>query len=89
MIPNLETTMCHEDLERAHDNQVYQACGLALRWAQLFEGEIVNAMLFHSIAQNKFLARSEAEAFLTKTERRQLRKLIEKGAEISCQRGIE
>jgi hypothetical protein len=68
--------MDQKDAERAHDNQVYQACGLALRWAQLFEAEIVNVLLFHSLARKKFLVRSKAEAFLIHTEKRPLRQLL-------------
>jgi hypothetical protein len=61
---------------RAQEDQVYRACGLALSWAQFFEAEIVNAVLFHSIARNKFLVRSQAEKCLFDTEKRPLRQLL-------------
>jgi hypothetical protein len=68
--------MGQQDNERAHQDRVYRACGLALSWAQFFEAEIVNAVLCHSITRNKFLVRSQAVRFLFDTEKRPLRQLL-------------
>ena len=58
------------------DKNVYAAAGLALRWAQTFEAEIVTVVLMHGVARGAFRVRSEAEAFVRKSEKRPLRHLL-------------
>ncbi|HKP36788.1 MAG TPA: hypothetical protein VJT71_08010 [Pyrinomonadaceae bacterium] len=58
------------------DLSIYAGAGLALRWAQLFEAEIVTVLLIYGVSRQKFNVRSEAEEFLRKTERRPLGQLL-------------
>jgi len=52
--------------EKEHDQQVYTATGLALRWAQMFEMEVVNILFLYSLAKETFSTRKQAEEFLYK-----------------------
>ncbi len=58
------------------DMKVYMAVGLALRWAQAFEAEMVAVVLAHGIARGRFRVRSEAEAFVERAEKKALRQLL-------------
>jgi hypothetical protein len=58
------------------DKEIYAAAGLALRWAQLFESEIVTVVLVYGVSRGKFEVRSEAEEFIRKAEKRPLTQLL-------------
>lgn len=58
------------------DKDVYAEAGLALRWAQLFEAEIVTVVLMYGVSRGRFQVRSEAEDFVRKAEKRPLRHLL-------------
>lgn len=58
------------------DRSVYAAVGLALRWAQLFEAEMVTVLLAHGVAHGEFRVRKEAEEFLRGAERKSLNRVI-------------
>lgn len=58
------------------DMKVYAEAGLALRWAQLFEAEIVTVLLVYGVSRQQFRVRSEAEDFIRTTEKRPLSQLL-------------
>jgi hypothetical protein len=58
------------------DMHVYAEAGLALRWAQLFEGEIVTVVLVYGVSRQQFSVRSEAEDFVRKAEKKPLSQLL-------------
>ena len=58
------------------DMRVYAEAGLALRWAQLFEAEIVTVLLVYGVSRQRFQVRSEAEDFIRKAEKRPLSQLL-------------
>jgi len=59
------------------DADIYAETGVALRWAQLFEAEIVTVALFHGIARGQFHVRAEAEEFIRKADKGPLSKLLQ------------
>lgn len=58
------------------DKEVYAEAGLALRWAELFEAEIVTVVLVYGVSRGRFRVRSEAEDFVRQAKKRPLRKLL-------------
>lgn len=60
------------------DGEIYAAAGLALRWAQLFEAEVVTVALLHGVARRKFRTRAQAEDFVASSERKPLSQLLRK-----------
>ncbi|MCI0562287.1 MAG: hypothetical protein MN733_27705 [Nitrososphaera sp.] len=63
--------------EQEHDQEVYAAAGLALRWAQMFEAELVNALFLHGVARGKFTKRDEAKEFIYKSDKKPLRQKLD------------
>jgi hypothetical protein len=74
--PETEPATFSPNREVDSDLSVYAEAGLALRWAQLFEAEIITVLFIHGVSRQQFAVRSEAEEFIRKTEKRPLTQLL-------------